>query len=288
MLRRLDLHPAPDAGPDVFTTTHQPIPSGRAYGGELVAQALAAATRTVDPRRRPHSLHGYFLRPADVSRPTTWHVQRVRDGRGFTARSVRGEQGGKAVFEAMLSFHLPRAGVRHAASPPVGLRRPEELPSTEQALSASVQGQDVRDAHYWARERGFDVRHDPRPLYTTPDPERGTEQAVWFRAWERLPDDPAVHRTALAYFCDYTLLEPVLRHHGVHWTAPGLVTASVDHALWFHADGRLDEWNVLVQGSPAAGNGLGLGTANVFSASGELLATVAQQGVVLTGDEEAL
>lgn len=274
MLRWLDLTPA---GEDTFTTRHQPLPSGRAYGGELVAQALAAATRTVEPGRRAHSVHGYFLRPVDVTGTTTWTVGRVRDGRGFSARSVLGVQGGKDVFTGLLSFHVPRPGPEHAQAAPEGLRDPEDLPSTEEVLG----GAQVRDGRYWSHERGFDLRHDPSPVYLAPAAP-GTRQAVWFRSWEDLPDDPAVHRAALAYVCDYTMLEPVLRRHGAHWTADGLVTASVDHALWFHADGRLDDWNVLVQDSPAAGNGLGLGTASVFSRDGRLLATVAQQGVVLT------
>jgi acyl-CoA thioesterase-2 len=272
---------SPTETADVLTAVHQPIPSGRAYGGELVAQALVAATGTVEPDRRVHSLHGYFLRPVDVTRPTTWSVERVRDGRGFTARAVRGEQGGKSVFQAMFSFHLPRPGVAHAAEMP-DLADPETLPTTEQALAGST----TRDARYWARERGFDLRHDPSPVYETPDPTRATRQAVWFRALGEVSEDPALQRAALAYVCDYTMLEPVLRRHGAFWTAEHVVTASVDHAMWFHADGRLEEWNVLVQDSPAAGNGIGLGTASIFSRSGELLATVAQQGVVLTGETE--
>lgn len=278
MLEWLDLIATQDV--DVLTGRHQPIPSGRAYGGELVAQALVAATGTVPADRRVHSMHGYFLRPADVTVPTTWTVDRVRDGRGFTARAVRGEQRGKAVFTAMLSFHVPRPGPRHAVAPPAWTVDPESLPTTEAVLAGST----ARDADYWAHGRGFDVRHQPSPLYERPAPERTTSQAVWFKAWDDLPDDPLVHRAALAYVCDYTLLEPVLRRHGTCWSGAGVVTASVDHALWFHADGRLDDWNVLVQDSPAAGHGVGLGTASIFSRSGELLATVVQQGVVLTGE----
>lgn len=278
MLRWLDLTPASTDGAtaDTFTASHQPIPSGRAYGGEIVAQALRAATRTVGVDRRVHSFHGYFLRPVDVTGSTTWTVERVRDGRGFSSRAVHGVQNGKDVFTGLSSFHLPRNGPRHAIGAPDWLRDPEDLPTTEEVLAGAA----VRDARYWAHERGFDLRHDPGPVYVTPA-EPATRQAVWFRALEQLGDDPELHRAALAYVCDYTMLEPVLRGHGAHWTTEGLVTASVDHAMWFHADGRLDEWNVLVQDSPAAGHGVGLGTAHVFSREGHLLATVAQQGVVL-------
>lgn len=274
MLRWLDLTAD---GTDQFLAEHQPIPSGRAYGGELVAQALTAASRTVPDDRLVHSLHGYFLRPVDVSRPTRWIVDRVRDGRGFTSRAVRGEQGGKDVFTGLFSFHVPRPGPTHAGTMPQWLGDPEDLPSTEKALAGAV----TRDAEYWSHGRGFDLRHDPSPVYTVPAADRSTRQAVWFRSTEPLPDDPALRRAALSYVCDYTLLEPVLRRHGAHWTGERVVTASVDHAMWFHADAPLDDWNVLVQDSPAAENGVGLGTASIFTRDGRLLATVAQQGVVL-------
>lgn len=263
-------------GDDAFTATHQVIPSGRAYGGELVAQAERAMTLTCDDDRRIHSLHGYFLRAGDVHSPTRWEVERVRDGRGFSHRAVRGVQNGKQIFRAMAQFGVPVDGVTHSETLPPDAGSPEDLPTTADTLD----GADTRDAEYWRFHRSFDIRHAPSALYTRADGDRGRRQTVWLRAWQRLPDDPGVHRSALAYVCDYTLLEPILRHHGAAWADDGVVTASLDHAMWWHHDGRMDEWVALVQDSPVATRGTGLGTARLFSHDGRLLASVVQEGLV--------
>ncbi|MDN5913810.1 MAG: thioesterase family protein [Pseudonocardia sp.] len=273
LLAALDLTPD---GDDTFLGTHQVIPSGRAYGGEIVAQAERAMSLTVGDDRRIISLHGYFLRAGDVDDKTRWEVERVRDGRGFSHRAVRGTQHGKEIFRAMAQFGVPTTGIEHDQTIPDDAGDPETLPSTADALS----GADTRDAQYWRYHRSFDIRHAPSSLYTTPDGERGRSQFVWLRAWDRLPDDPDLHRSALTYVCDYTLLEPILRHHGAAWALDGVVTASLDHAMWWHHDGRMDDWVALVQDTPFAGRGTGLGTARLFAHDGRLLATVVQEGLV--------
>lgn len=274
MLRALDLT---DLGDDRFGAVHQVIPSGRAYGGETLAQAVAATMRTVDDDRRIHSFHGYFLRGADVQSQSVYGVDRLRDGRGFSARAVRGEQGGKTTFTALASFQTqPADGVRHHAPMPEGLPDPETLPTSEQA----VDGAQVRDGHYWSRERNFDVRHVDDPVYATHARQTEPRQVVWVKAYDRLPDDPVLHQLALAYICDYTLLEPVLRAHGAAWADEGVVTASLDHAMWWHTPGRADGWVALVQDSPEAGNGLASTRMSMYSQTGDLLVTVAQQGLV--------
>ncbi|PWJ53563.1 acyl-CoA thioesterase-2 [Quadrisphaera granulorum] len=290
------------ADDDVYVASHQRIPSGRAYGGELVAQALEAARRTVADlpdspeadQRRVHSLHAYFLRPVDVTQPSRWTVERTRDGRGFSARRVVGQQGGKAVLMAMASFHVPVDGddeLRHdppAAGPGAlggfadlsdlpGSADPAALPSTADRLAGTEPG---RDTEYWSHGRSVDLRHAEDAVYTSPAGERVARQVVWVRTLERLPDDPALHRTVLAYLCDYTALEPALRVHGLAWADPGLVTASVDHAMWWHEDGRADEWVALVQDSPVARRGTALGRLSIVSRDGRLLATAVQEGVV--------
>lgn len=283
LLASLDLRAE---GGDVFTAAHQRIPSGRAYGGELVAQALEAARRTVadlPDERRVHSLHAYFLRPVDVTAPSRWTVERTRDGRGFSARRVVGEQGGKAVLMAMASFHVPVQGddeLRHdppAPGPLPGADDPGALPSTADRLAGTEPG---RDTEYWAHGRSVDLRHAEDAVYTSPAGEPVARQVVWVRTLERLPDDPALHRTVLAYLCDYTALEPALRRHGLAWADPGLVTASVDHAMWWHDDGRADEWVALVQDSPVARRGTALGRLSIVARDGRPLATAVQEGVV--------
>ncbi|AKE01135.1 hypothetical protein XU06_29685 (plasmid) [Rhodococcus erythropolis] len=277
MLAALDLTPSSDAQPDVFVARHQRIPSGRAYGGELLAHAVAAIDRTIGQDWEVHSIHGYFLRAADVEQPSNYSVKRVRDGRSFAVRSVTSEQSGRQTFTATASCR--KAGVlpgpNHSPKFP-DLPDPESLPTSAE----SVAGTDVRDTDYWALERNFDVRHVDEPVYVTKAESRSAAQVVWVRAFSRLPDAPAIHRQAIAYICDYTLLEPALRAHGAAWSDEGLMTASLDHAMWFHADVRADEWIALVQEAPHFADQLATTSTHLFTRDGRLVATVAQQGLV--------
>ncbi|MEU5764096.1 acyl-CoA thioesterase domain-containing protein [Nocardia sp. NPDC047648] len=261
---------------DSFDAEHQPIPSGRAYGGETLAQALAATHATVDDDRMVHSFHGFFLRAADVSVSSSYDVTRVRDGRNFSARSVLGRQGERVTFHGFASFQRTGIeGVAHSIEMPE-LPDPEALPTSAQAVAGTT----VRDTEYWSHGRHFDLRHVDAPVYVEPAEPRLARQAVWVRAFQPLPDDPVVHRIALAYVCDYTLLEPALRRHGRAWAQPGVVTASLDHAMWWHHNGRADEWIALVQDSPHTGADLATTRASLFSRDGRLLATIAQHGLV--------
>lgn len=264
-----------DTGEYAFSARHQVIPSGRAYGGEVVAQAVTAVTRTVGEDRSIHSFHGYFLRPGDVNESTTWTVDATRDGRGFSARAVTGTQKGKQIFTGLASFHIGSESVSHQLSAP-DLPDPKSLPTSAELLAGSR----VRDAQYWSHERHFDIRHHPGAVYTSVSGPRVHQQVVWLKAFQPLPDDTAVHRQALAYLCDYTLLEPALRYHGFAWADDGVVTASLDHAMWWHNDGRADEWIALVQDVPISGNGRALATGRIFDSNGVLLATVVQEGMV--------
>lgn len=275
LLRSLDLRATDKA--DVFEASHQCIPSGRAYGGEVVAQAAEAMTRTVGEDRPIHSLHGYFLRAADVARTTVWEVERLRDGRTVSSRAVRGHQDGRVVFQGLASFQTLGKGAEHAVPMPAGIPGPESLPTSAEVLA----GTDVRDTWYWSHERSFDMRHWPSPVYVrVTDDDSSYCQVVWLKAYDHLPDDPRLHRTALAYLCDYTMLEPALRRHGTAWADEGLMTASLDHAMWWHRDARVDEWIAFVQESPAASAGRGTGYGRLYTRSGELIATVMQEGVL--------
>jgi acyl-CoA thioesterase II len=275
LLGSLDLA---ELGPDVFEGRHQRIPSGRAYGGEVVAQAVEAMTRTVEARRPIHSLHGYFLRAADVTRATTWQVDRLRDGRTVSSRAVRGHQDGRVVFQGLASFQSAGKGPEHEVPMPAGIPGPEELPTSAEVLA----GTDVRDTTYWSHERSFDMRHWPSAVYVKAEADDAADfQVVWLKSYDRLPDDPRLHRTALAYLCDYTMLEPALRRHRTAWADEGLMTASMDHAMWWHKDdARVDEWIAFVQQSPAASHGRGTGYGRLYTRQGELIATVMQEGVL--------
>ncbi|WP_353828373.1 acyl-CoA thioesterase [Agromyces sp. SYSU T0242] len=261
---------------DIFTGPSQWMPLGRVFGGQVLAQSIIAATNTVPDDRPLHSMHGYFLRPGDVEHPITFSVDRIHDGRSFSTRRTQAFQHGEPILSLIASFQTEDAGLEHQLEMPDDLPDPEGLPST-----ADVLGHLDHDvARYWSSERAFDVRHIPSPVYLSVEGERVPKQAVWMRAYGRLPDDPRLHRAALAYASDYSILEPVLRAHGVAWATPGLKVASLDHAMWWHRDARVDEWLLFTMDSPSASGGRGLSLGRIYTRDGMLVASVAQEGMV--------
>ena len=278
LLSVLDLrHEASAAGQDVFTGDSQPRPWGRVFGGQVLAQSLVAAARTVPDGRTAHSMHGYFLRPGDPETPITFAVERLRDGRSFSARRVQAAQHGAPILSMIASFQVGDEGLDHGQPMPE-VPDPESLPTTADLIGHL----DDPVARHWARERPVDVRHVEGAIFLSARGERTDAQAVWMRAVGALPDDDALHRAVMAYASDYTMLEPVLRRHGVPWAHPGLKAASLDHAMWWHRPARADEWLLFVQSSPSASGARGLGQGLLFARDGALVATVAQEGMVRT------
>jgi len=261
---------------DIFTGISQWQPLGRVFGGQVLAQSLIAAMRTIGEDRFVHSMHGYFLRPGDVNQPITFSVDRIHDGRSFSTRRTQAYQGGQPILSMIASFQTADEGLEHQTDMPVGLPEPESLPSAAETLA----GLDHPVATNWATGRAFDMRHVPSPIYFSVEGERVAHQAVWMKSLAPLPDDENLHRAALAYASDYSILEPIMRGHGVPWALPGLKAASLDHAMWFHRFGRVDEWMLYVQESPSAGGGRGLSLGRIYSRDGVLLASVAQEGMV--------
>jgi acyl-CoA thioesterase-2 len=261
---------------DIFTGISQWQPQGRVFGGQVLAQSLVAAMRTIGDDRFVHSMHGYFLRPGDVEQPITFSVDRIHDGRSFSTRRTQAYQGGLPILSMIASFQSADDGLAHQVAMPEGLPEPESLPSAAETLA----GIDHPIADAWANGRAFDMRHVPSPVYFSVEGEHTPHQAVWLKAKDRLPDDENLHRAALAYASDYSILEPIMRGHGVAWATPGLKAASLDHAMWFHRFGRVDEWLLYVQESPTAGGGRGLSLGRIFTRDGLLLASVAQEGMV--------
>ncbi len=277
LLSALELTPVePDFLDEAYTATTQYVPWPKAYGGDMVAQAAAAAMRSVGDDRSLHSMHSYFMRPADIGAEVRYEVERLRDGRGYSTRQVRAYQGGKTVYVAMASFHAEESGEEFARAMPAGIPDPESLPSSADVLDG-VEGD---AAAYWSGGRSFDMRHVPGAVYLSVEGEQVPHQAVWVKAFDRLPDDPDLQRAALAYVCDYTILEPVLRVHGYAWGDPGLVTASLDHAMWFHREGRVDDWLLYVQEAVSAQASRGLAQGHFYDRQGRLLATVVQEGMI--------
>ncbi len=268
----------PQLADRAFTAVPQYVPWPKAYGGDAVAQAAAAAIATVRDGKELHSLHSTFLRPVEIARAVRYEVELVRDGRGYSTRSVRGYQDGKAVFLSTASFAAPADGPVHVPEAP-DVPAPESLPSSAEVLA----GIDGAAADYWSRGRSFDQRHVPGPLYLRVEGGSAPHQAVWVRAFDRLPDVAWLHRVAIAYVCDYTILEPSLRALGLDWSSPGLVTASLDHAMWFSAPARADEWLLYAQESAGVANQRSLNIGRFFRRDGQLVATVAQEGLIRPG-----
>jgi len=261
---------------DIFTGPSQWMPGGRVFGGQVYAQSIMAATRTVDDDRRIHSTHGYFLRPGDANQPITFSVDRIHDGRSFSTRRTQAYQNGLPILSMIASFQDDDPGLEHQAEMPEGITPPEELPSAAEVLGPI----DHPMARFWATNRAFDMRHVQQPIYHGADPDPKPAQALWMRTVGPMPDDDKLHRAALAYASDYSILEPVLRGHGLGWTHKGLRMASLDHAMWWHRPARVDDWLLYVQESPTATGGRGLSLGRIYTRDGVLVASVAQEGMV--------
>lgn len=261
---------------DIFIGQSQWSALGRVFGGQVLAQSLVAAQRTLADDRIIHSLHGYFLRPGKIELPITFSVDRIHDGRSFSTRRTQAYQSGLPILSMIASFQDSDGGLEHQVDMPTDIPQPEDLPTAAEVLA----GVEHPIAKQWAMGRPFDMRHVPSPVFLSVDGPHVAHQAVWFTATGRLPDDPNLHRAALAYASDYSILEPIFRRHGVAWSTPGLKAASLDHAMWFHRFGRVDEWMLYVQESPNATGGRGLSLGRIFSRDGLLLASVAQEGMV--------
>jgi acyl-CoA thioesterase-2 len=268
--------------------TQRPCPWPKAYGGDMVAQALAAAVRSVFDGKTLHSTHSYFLRPVDIGAAVRYEVEVLRDGRGYSTRQVRGYQNGKPVYICLASFAAGEAGAEFAAEFPTDVPAPESVPSSADYLVGRSGGSMTEESHaYWSTGRSFDLRHVPGPIYLTLDGGRLPHQAVWVKPFDALRPVPGLTNAqrdlaALAYVCDYTILEPVLRVLDLAWAQPGLVTASLDHAMWFHRTPPLglDGWLLYLQDAVSADAGRGLGTGRFFTLDHRHLATVVQEGMI--------
>jgi len=253
----------------------------RVYGGQVLGQALVAASRTVeDAGRSAHSLHGYFLRPGDPKIPLLYVVDRIRDGKSFTTRRVVAVQHGRPIFSMSISFQIHEDGLEHQfpmpnVPPPEDLE-PEIAIRRRQAIAAGLSAEDVER---FTRERPIEVR--PLNPHNAFAPEkRAPTQTAWMRAVDRLPDDERLHQCALAYLSDWSLLDTCTQPHGVSFMQPNFQTASLDHAMWFHQPFRADEWLLYAQDSPAAGGGRGFNRGLIFTRDGRLVASVAQEGLI--------
>lgn len=249
----------------------------RVFGGQVAAQSLTAAGRTVPDDRAVHSLHGYFMRPGDPKVPIVYEVDRTRDGSSFTTRRVTAIQHGRPIFAMSASFQVDEDGVEHALPMP-DAPGPDGLPGYAELLSP------YRDRiPVWANlPRPFDVRYATDTPWSARGggPQPGAVTQAWFRADGALPDDPLLHTCLLAYMSDLTLLDSALINHGLAAGVDRIQLASLDHAMWFHRPIRLTDWVLYETYSPSASGARGLCTGHFFAADGTMVATVVQEGLV--------
>ncbi|MEU2545442.1 acyl-CoA thioesterase II [Streptomyces roseolus] len=263
---------------DIFRGQSRSAIVPRVFGGQVAAQALVAAGRTVPAQRLAHSLHAYFLVPGDPGAPIVYEVDRIRDGRSFTTRRVVAIQHGQPIFHLSASFQTYEEGLDHQAEMPAA-PDPDALPTAEEMLPRHLP-EDI--ARRLVEARGaVDLRYADTPPWGSVGEPRAPRSQVWFRTNGKLADDPLLHVVLATYVSDMTLLDSVLLAHGRGgWAVGDVVGASLDHAMWFHRPFRADEWLLYDQESPSSSGGRGLGQARIWTRDGRLAISVIQEGVV--------
>lgn len=275
LLDLLDLEPLEH---NIYRGNNREIGSGRVFGGQVLAQALVAARRTIEEEREAHSLHGYFILPGDVGTPIVYFVDRLRDGKSFTTRRVTGIQHGQAIFSMTASFHVGESGEEHQATMPEA-PPPEELPGDLDLIRAMAERIPARLREVLTQDRPIDFRPvDPVDPFQ-PEP-RPPSQMTWFRALGAVPGELVQHQAVLSYASDYGLLATALLPHGLSIRMPKLQVASLDHSIWFHRPFRVDEWLLYVMDSPSAAGARGFARGSLYSRDGSLVASVAQEGLM--------
>jgi acyl-CoA thioesterase-2 len=275
LLAVLDLEPLEV---NIYRGQNKDLGTGRVFGGQVFAQALVAARRTVDEPREAHSAHGYFILPGDLAAPIVYFVDRLRDGSSFTTRRVTAIQHGRAIFNLSASFHSHEEGPSHQVAMP-DAPRPETLTSEADLVRAMADKIPESVRALLLQDPPIDVRpvESINPMHTQKsDPVRRS----WFRAMGRLPDEPWIHQAVLAYASDYRLLLTALQPHGIAYRSQGLQLASLDHSLWMHRPFRADEWLLYSTDSPVTSGARGFVRGAIYSQSGELVASIAQEGLI--------
>ena len=274
----LDLLTLEATGEDVFLGRSQDLGWGRVFGGQVLGQALSAAERTVDPSRLVHSLHAYFLRPGDPGLPVEYRIERTRDGRSFTTRRIRAEQKGRPIFFMAASFQIREIGLEHQDAMPE-VSGPDGLMSSRDLIRQRAEHLPAAMTEWAMMEFPIEIRPVRVSDPVNPAPSEPV-QHVWLRAESDLPDGPALHRYLLAYASDFVLLDTALLPHGRSPWQGGLQMASIDHAMWFHRDLRMDDWLLYAMDSPSASGARGLVHGRFFDRRGVLVASVAQEGLI--------
>jgi acyl-CoA thioesterase II len=260
---------------NLFRGQSRDIGSPQVFGGQVLGQALVAATATIEDRM-VHSLHAYFLRRGDFNSPIVYEVDRAWDGKHFATRRVIAIQHGRQIFNMSASFQAQEGGLDHQSQMPA-VPPPESLPDQAALYAQAIAEAPPAVLRMLERKRPFEFRPVQPPDFQRLEPSPANKQ-LWFRAVDKLPDDQALHRCLLAYVSDFHLLDTALKAHTVPFSK--LVIASIDHAMWFHRDLHIDDWLLYTLDSPSASGARGFTLGSIFSRDGRLLASVAQEGLI--------
>jgi acyl-CoA thioesterase II len=259
---------------------------GRVFGGQVIAQALAAAQDTVSEERVAHSLHAYFMRAGNEDYEITFRVERDFDGGSFSTRRIIALQQDRPILNMAASFQKHEEGLHHQ-DPMPDVPMPEELTPEAELRSRFAHQIPEKFRDNFLRERAFESRPvEPRD-WLGGDKRRPARQDIWFRLRDRTVDDPAMHRAMLTYQSDSWLLGTCTLAHGVTWLTPGMMTASLDHAVWLHDDFRVDDWMLYSCDSPWTGHGRGFNRGSIYTRDGRLVATCAQEGLIRMREPKA-
>ncbi len=261
-----------------FRGKSQDIGFGNLYGGQVLGQALSAASYTVDDSRSAHSLHAYFIKPGDANLPIIYEVDPVRDGKSFTTRRVKAIQKGSAILTLEASFQLSEEGFDHQTEMPA-VPGPDGIMSESERLESIKHLIPVNIREKLIRERPIEFRH-VNPVNPFAPEKMEPLRYIWFKTIHKMPDDLSIHKYLLAYASDYGLVGTALYPHGHTFWEPELQVASLDHAMWFHRDFRMDDWLLYVMDSPSACSARGLNRGTIFSKGGTLVASTIQEGLI--------
>jgi len=261
----------------IFRGESRDLGGARVFGGQVLGQALTAASYTVQDRH-VHSLHAYFLVAGDVSAPIVYEVELARDGKSFSNRRVVAIQHGQPIFNMTASFQVPEQGLEHQAEMP-RVPGPEGLADVRELPPDVLEKVPEKMRRFLTHERPFEFR-PVEPIHVSAPPRAAPVRHIWVKTVDVLPDNADLHRNVLAYVSDYQLVSTATLPHGIHFAEGNVQLASLDHAMWFHRPFRADEWLLYAMESPNASGGRGLALGRFFTRDGQLVASTAQEGVV--------
>jgi acyl-CoA thioesterase-2 len=264
---------------NIFRGNSQDLGFGNVFGGQVLGQALSAATQTVNKNRSAHSLHGYFMRPGDPKKPIVYEVDCIRDGKSFTTRRVVAIQKGRAILSMAASFHVEETGFEHQDMMPDGIPEPDDLLS-EVEIARKISDKippSIRNQILCTKP--IEIR-PVNPMNPFSPKKESPDRYVWFKTIHQMDDDLSVHKYMLAYASDFGLVSTSLRPHGKTFWDPRMQVASLDHGMWFHRAFRMDDWLLYVIHSPNASKARGLNHGSIYTRDGVLVASTAQEGLI--------